>query len=93
MDERDTSAIVMGFCAPHQEVLWWVDGYEGDEHMLNLHNRFADYVVNGNTFIILEYHPNGWKGKSDADSLGERAAWWDDQLREQGYDIFEAEGM
>lgn len=86
--EEETHPVIIGLYKPDREVLWWVEGYEGDANKTQLYARMEDYVVNGNTFEILEYHPRGWKGKTDEDSLGNRAAWWDEQLHAQGYDIW-----
>lgn len=88
MEREKPSAIVIGLHKPDLEVLWWVDGYERDEKYTTLYGRMEDYLANGNTFTILEYLPNGWHGKTDEDTLGKRAVWWDKQLREQGYDIW-----
>lgn len=86
--QEKAEAVIIAYYKPDREVLWWVDSYERDHSYTRLFPRMEDYLVNGNTFEILEYHPNGWRGKSDEDTLGERAAWWDKRLREAGYDIY-----
>ena len=88
---EDDNPVIIAYYKPDQEVLWWVEGYDKDESKYQLYARMQDYLVNGNTFTILEYHPRGWKGKTDEDSLGQRAAWWDEQLHAQGYDIWKEE--
>ena len=84
-----TNAIVIGLYKPNQEVLWWVDGYERDEKYTTLYGRMEDYLANGNTFMILEYHPRGWS--LNYGDISARASWWDEQLAEQGYDIWNGE--
>lgn len=87
MVEREkTNAIIIGYYKPDREVYWWVDGYEHDEKYVRLYSRMEDYLINGNTFTILEYLPNGWN--LNYGDIGERASWWDEQLAEQGYDIW-----
>ena len=88
---EDDNPVIIAYYKPDREVLWWVEGYDKDEGKYQLYARMQDYVANGNTFEILEYHPRGWKGTSDEDSLGKRAAWWDEQLAAQGYDIWREE--
>ena len=89
VEREQVNPVIIAYYKPDQEVLWWVEGYDRDVPKTQLYARMQDYIANGNTFTILEYHPNGWHGKTDEDTLGERAAWWDKRLREQGYDIYD----
>lgn len=89
--------IIIAYHKATREVLWWRvgeyirNGNENTQRTLFAHylfDRMEDYLVNGNTFEILEYHPHGWSERYFTQTLGERAKWWDDQLRQQGYDIY-----
>lgn len=80
------SAVVFAYCGEAQEVLWYFEEGDSDpegpfEHRLYTH--MSNWLVKGETFTILEYHPNGLADASS--SLTERAMWWDDQLRGLGY--------
>lgn len=86
-----SKAVIIGLYSPHQEVYWFEEG-ETDSiaaPIWNLHARMAAWLGDKETFTILEYHPNGWDDFFD--DIAKRCAWWDEQLREQGYDIFEEE--
>ena len=83
---EETNAVIIGLHKPDREVFWFVEGYVHDNSKIRLYSRMEDYLANGNTFTILEYHPRGWS--LNYGYIGERASWWDEQLREQGYDIW-----
>ena len=83
--QRTVSGVIIAFRKSDKEVYWWYTD-EGDADMLNLHNRMADWLANGNTFEILEYHPNGLSEYTFANT---RAVWWDKQLHELGEDIMD----
>lgn len=80
---------IIALYSPDQEVYWFEEGDmdDNDRPVWNLHNRMAAWLADKKTFIILEYHPNGWDNFNV--DISTRCAWWDDQLREQGYDIYE----
>lgn len=79
-------AVIIAYYSPDKEVLWWDEDEESTEHgKFNLHDRMRDWITNGNTFEILEYIPGGWDNTTHG-YIGERAAWWDEQLRNLGYD-------
>ena len=88
-------AVVFAYHSAKREVFWWLEderifrgiGEHGREDTAPAHSLYArleNFIVHGETFTILEYHPNGF----DPSNLSRRCKWWDDQLREQGYDIW-----
>lgn len=82
-----SNALIIGLLSSDQLVYWFQesDMDYSDNPIHSLHSRMSDWLVNGNTFTILEYHPEGsnllFRG------IAERAEWWDQQLHNQGYDI------
>lgn len=79
------NTVVFAYCGEAKEVLWFYeedDPEGGPKH--NLCGRQADWLVKGEVFTILEYHPNGVDGELD---MSARAIWWDERLRGLGYDI------
>lgn len=85
-----SNAVIIGLYSPYREVYWFeesdTDG-PTNRPICNLHARMAAWLGDKATFTILEYLPNGWDHFEW--DLGKRCDWWDKQLREQGYDIFE----
>ena len=83
-----SNAAIIGLYSPDRAVYWFEEGDtdELDRPICNLHARMATWLGDKTTFTILEYHPNGWDHLEW--DLGKRCKWWDEQLREQGYDIF-----
>jgi hypothetical protein len=79
-------AVIIAYYAPDKEVMWWGEEEEPPHGKFNLHDRMRDWVVNGNTFEILEYIPGGWD-EGVRGYLRDRAIWWDEQLRNLGYDV------
>ena len=79
---ESNGAVIIFYYAPDREVMW-EDGSEPGNQYQQLFPRLQDFIVNGHTFEILEYHPNGMS----ADKAGERAHWWDEQLHNLGYDV------
>lgn len=70
---------VVALRSSDREVLWFNDDVGG----LTLFEAMEEWLVHGVTFTILEYHPER-KGID----VATKSEWWDDQLREQGYDIY-----
>lgn len=62
-----------------REVLWFADDEEG----LTLFEVMEAWLVHGVTFTILEYHH-----KRKGIDVATKSEWWDEQLLEQGYDIY-----
>lgn len=79
---------IIALYSSDREVLWFEEGDmdDNDQPVWNLHNRMATWLADKKTFTILEYHPNGWDNFNV--DISTRCAWWDEQLREQGYDIY-----
>lgn len=71
---------VVALRSSDREVLWFDDD-EADA--ITLFRVMEEWLVHGVTFTILEYHHK----RKQLDVSG-RSCWWDDQLREQGYDIY-----
>lgn len=82
--DEDEVGVVIAYRKSDREVYWWYTD-EADSPHTNLHTRMAEWLVKGETFEILEYHPRGLDRIS---RVNERAVWWDEQLRELGYDIY-----
>ncbi len=80
-----SNAVVFAYCGEDKEVLWFFedDDPEGaPKH--RLFTNMSSWLANGDVFTILEYYPNG---EADEIDKSARAIWWDDQLRNLGYDI------
>lgn len=66
-----------------REVLWFDDEeWDAEFDGLTLFEAMEEWLVNGTTFTILEYHHSRHNIR-----VAEKAEWWDKQLRNQGYDI------
>lgn len=63
-----------------REVLWFDDDEDG---AMTLFRAMEEWLVHGITFTILEYHH-----KRKGIEVATKSEWWDDQLLEQGYDIY-----
>ncbi len=85
-----SNAVVFAYCSGAREVLWFYDDDDDDWEGKPRHNLFTNmsiWLATGEVFTILEYHPNGFGESSTA--MGDRAMWWDNQLRNLGYPIYE----
>ena len=84
-----SNAVVFAYCSESREVLWFFEDDDDDWEGKPRHNLFtnmSNWLARGETFTILEYHPNGFDPATG--TVGDRAVWWDNQLHNLGYDIY-----
>lgn len=74
------NATIIFYSRHHREVMW--EEGEWESPYMELFPQMQNWLVNGHTFEILEFHPNGPVPYTAA-----RARWWDEQLYNLGYDI------
>lgn len=90
---------IIAYHSEAKEVMWWVEG-EGldylqnqDNPVMSLYTHMQNLICKGQTFEILEFWPRGFPEQEEEDigvngpDLAQRCCWWDEQLRNLGYDI------